>query len=324
MAWIDAHVAPFVEKIGKAQADRLVEQAIKLHGLAATDPGDPDDYDPRFVRIDAPVGPFAGNMRIEAEVSNADGHDLAEAVRAGAAALKDAGCDAPLEVRRSIALGDLARNQTALDLAAGGSDEESGDRTPARAAARRVDLHLHFAAEAQPDGTTGISPVGFMENHQKLVLLDQVRSWVRDTATAIRILPVLDLNDELTVARYEPTDRLRRQIHLRDTTCVFPWCTRPARRCDVDHVEPFDHEAAPEGRVQPGPTTTSNLATLCRHHHRLKTHAGWRVTTPASGVFEWTSPVGQRFRRDRNGTSDLTDVDVGDPLAHDSPRASSV
>lgn len=299
MAWIDAQVAPFLGKVGKAQTDRLVEQAIKLHGLATTDPEDPDEHDARFVQIDAPVGPFAGNMRIEAEVSNADGHDLIEALRAGAAALKEAGCWASLDVRRSMALGELARHQTALDLEA--------DHGPARSTARRVDLHLHFTAEAQPDGTTGINPIGFMENHQRLALLDQVRSWVRDTGTTVRILPVIDLNEPITVDRYEPTERLKRQIHLRDRTCVFPWCARPARRCDVDHVEPFDHDARGEAREQPGPTTTDNLGSLCRHHHRLKTHGNWKVETPASGVFHWTSPHGQRFRRDRQGTSDLTD-----------------
>ena len=40
-----------------------------------------------------------------------------------------------------------------------------------------------------------------------------------------------------------------------------------------DQVElVFDHDAVAEGRPQPGPTTTSNLACLCRSHHRLKTH----------------------------------------------------
>ena len=42
-----------------------------------------------------------------------------------------------------------------------------------------------------------------------------------------------------------------------------------ARRCmcDLDHVIP--HPA--------GPTSESNLAALCRYHHRLKTHTGWTV-----------------------------------------------
>src|SRR5690606_1983316 len=253
---------------------------------------------------------FAGSMHLEAEVSHADGHDLAQALSAGAAAIKAGGSTASLDVRRSMALGELARQQTSLDLAGSGGEDVSStgvgpdgdsDEAPARKA-RRVDLHLHFTAEVQPDGSTGISPIGFLEDGQKLALLEQVRSWVRGTHTEVRILPVIDLNEQFSTSRYEPTDRLRRQVILRDRTCVFPWCTRPARACDVDHVEPFDHDAVGEDRRQPGPTATDNLGALCRQHHRLKTLGGWRVTTPSSGVFDWTSPHGQRFRRDRDGT----------------------
>ncbi|KQV72724.1 hypothetical protein ASC64_20485 [Nocardioides sp. Root122] len=83
---------------------------------------------------------------------------------------------------------------------------------------------------------------------------------------------------------------------------MYPWCTRPARRADVDHIVEYDHEAEAEGREQPGPTTTSNLAALCRSHHRLKTHSAWTYTMVAPGVFEWTTPFGHRYLRDRHGT----------------------
>ncbi|HYJ26259.1 MAG TPA: HNH endonuclease signature motif containing protein, partial [Nocardioides sp.] len=95
----------------------------------------------------------------------------------------------------------------------------------------------------------------------------------------------------------------REQVILRDRTCVFPWCTRPARGCDLDHVIAYDHDADPEGRPQPGPTVTDNLAAACRFHHRLKTHTAWHYRVIAPGVFEWTSPHGHRYRRDRHGTT---------------------
>ncbi|NPC43708.1 HNH endonuclease signature motif containing protein [Nocardioides sp. zg-1230] len=99
---------------------------------------------------------------------------------------------------------------------------------------------------------------------------------------------------------------------LRDRTCVFPWCTRPARRCDIDHVIPHDPDAAAEGRPQPGPTHTDNLAALCRFHHRLKTHSPWRYEMVAPGVFEWTSPHGHRYRRDHTGTRPIDDSGAPD------------
>ncbi|QCC76284.1 HNH endonuclease signature motif containing protein [Nocardioides daphniae] len=301
VAWIDSQVAPFIEKMGRAAIDRLIERAMKLYGLATA--GDDDaPSDTRHVTIVGERDPFAQTMQVHAELDIADALDLEQAVAAGAAGLKAAGCEESLDVRRSLALGELARHQTALDLAGAGA----GDSTVERTTARRVDLQLHFTANVEPDGSLSFGATGHLENRQRLVLLEQVRRWVGTSHTDVRILPVVDLNSSLATERYEPTDRLRRQVLLRDETCVFPHCTRPSRRCDVDHVVPFDHDATAEGRPQPGHTVTENLATLCRGHHRLKTHTGWRLDSPANGVFEWTSPHGQRFRRDRHGTTDLT------------------
>jgi hypothetical protein len=119
------------------------------------------------------------------------------------------------------------------------------------------------------------------------------------------VKPVIDLNAQLTAPGYKIPAPIREQVQLRDRTCVYPWCTRPARGCDVDHVIEYDHDAEAEGRPQPGPTQTDNLACLCRFHHRLKTHSAWRYETTGPGVFEWTSPHGHRYRRDRSGTTAL-------------------
>jgi hypothetical protein len=102
---------------------------------------------------------------------------------------------------------------------------------------------------------------------------------------------------------------------------VFPRCTRPARGCDIDHVIPHDPDAEAERRPQPGPTQTANLAALCRGHHRLKTFTAWRYEMVAPGVFEWTSPHGYRYRRDRDGTTALDPPDQPpDPPGIPRPR----
>ena len=242
-------------------------------------------------------------MHVEADLDLADGLDLDRALAHGAEAQKALGSVESLDVRRAKALGDLARTQTALDLHTQGSTSaRSEDGLPT---AREVELHVHFDAAFVADGEavrTVFGPTGRLEERQRLVLLDQVKAWCGDTRTKVTIKPVIDLNAELSAPGYDIPDRIREQVVLRDRTCVHPWCTRPARSADVDHVVEFDHDAEAEGRPQPGPTTSSNLAALCRFHHRLKTFSAWTYRMIAPGVFEWTSPHGHRYLRDRHGT----------------------
>jgi hypothetical protein len=314
--FVDAQVAAVAGRVAPAQLDRLVAEALKRYDLAAADPAsDPEDghlhVDPRHVTINEEDVHFAGTMRVEAELDIADALDLGHAVAQGAAQQKALGSTESLDVRRAKALGDLARTQTALDLLTGSPapDRASGpDPDPRRQGdlppAREVVIHAHFDASAVGEVTV-FGPTGRMEEGQRLVLLDQVRSWCGESHTKVTIRPVIDLNTELTAEGYAIPDRIREQVLLRDRTCVFPWCTRPARRSDVDHIVEFDHDAAAEGRPQPGPTTTSNLACLCRSHHRLKTHTAWRYRMLEPGVFEWTSPHGHRYRRDHTGTTPI-------------------
>jgi hypothetical protein len=325
--FVDAQVAAVAGRIGSAQLDRLIAETIRRYDLATADPtADPEDgylhVDPRHVTVDTDDVHYAGTMRIEAEVDIADALDLDRALTHKAEEQKALGSLLPLDARRAKALGDLARTQTALELLTGepGTDRASGpdpdtqrqDRVspdtdadvPHLPAARQVVIHAHFDASFSGD-TTVFDPTGRMENGQRLVLLDQIQSWCADTRTEVTITPVIDLNTELTAQVYKVPADIREQVQLRDRTCVFPGCARPARRCDVDHIIAYDHDADAEGRPQPGPTTTSNLACLCRFHHRLKTHSPWRYTMVEPGVFEWTSPHGHRYRRDHTGTTAL-------------------
>jgi hypothetical protein len=74
---------------------------------------------------------------------------------------------------------------------------------------------------------------------------------------------------------------MRRTVQLRDQTCRHPGCTRPAQVCDLDHTIPWPQ----------GPTCPCNLACLCRHHHRLKTHdPGWTLHNHGDGHLTWRTP----------------------------------
>src|SRR6478672_1771511 len=167
--WVDSQVAAVAGKVGTAQLDRLVAEAIKRHDLA-TDPRpddeagedhadfDADQYlgtDSRHVTFDTRHVHHDGVMRMEAELDLADAYDLDAAVQHGAALLKALGSTAPLGARRAAALGDLARTQTALDLhAQNGSDISAAPRTgDGLPAAREVVLHVHLDGHLVRDET---------------------------------------------------------------------------------------------------------------------------------------------------------------------------
>ena len=77
-----------------------------------------------------------------------------------------------------------------------------------------------------------------------------------------------------------------RHVHIRDRTCVFPGCRRPARQAQLDHT--IDH-------AHGGPTTADNADPLCTMHHAWKTLRWWRLTQPRPGQFRWTSPLGRVY-----------------------------
>jgi hypothetical protein len=85
---------------------------------------------------------------------------------------------------------------------------------------------------------------------------------------------------------YRPSAALRHLIEIRDGTCRFPACRRPAQHCDLDHTRPYD-----DG----GTTCACNLAPLCRRHHRLKQTQGWTLTQPRPGHLTWTTPSGRKY-----------------------------
>ncbi|MGP9724003.1 HNH endonuclease signature motif containing protein [Corynebacterium sp. AOP40-9SA-29] len=87
------------------------------------------------------------------------------------------------------------------------------------------------------------------------------------------------------VEAYVPTAQIRAFVRGRDGTCRFPGCDVAAPRCDLDHVQRYDHDDPAAG----GPTDTRNLQCLCRAHHLLKTLGWWDPTIASDGTVMWTS-----------------------------------
>ena len=275
--FVDAQLAPFAHKSGPAAVERLVAEAT-----ARFEPQHVADVamhaaERRHVTVSHDQVSFAGTCAIQAELDLVDALDLEGALCREAAALAAAGCEESLDVRRSLALGVIARGEQTLDLDPG----EVAGRRPVRA----VTLYVHL----NEDATTGR-----VENHRRLTTVDQIKTWCRDGKVTIK--PVIDLNVPITHDGYQVPERIAEHVALRDQHCVFPWCTRAARRCDTDHVIPWPR----------GSTTTDNLAALCRRHHRLKTHSTWTYTILDPGSYLWSSPHGYQFLVDETGTTDVT------------------
>lgn len=113
---------------------------------------------------------------------------------------------------------------------------------------------------------------------------------------------------------YRPGAQLVGLVVDRDATCTFPGCRISATRCDVDHIEPYDHGANGDS---PERTTVDNLHALCRHHHRLKTSGRWTPDRdPVTGVTTWRSSTGRTYTRDPHPI----DPSVHEPVPRRPPR----
>jgi hypothetical protein len=75
---------------------------------------------------------------------------------------------------------------------------------------------------------------------------------------------------------------LRRALQHRDHGCCFPGCG--LRFTQGHHIQHW---------AEGGPTTLSNLALLCRRHHRSVHEEGFQVERLASGELEFRRPDGR-------------------------------
>jgi hypothetical protein len=335
--FVDAQLAPFAHRTGPAQTQRLLDEAIARFMPEYAAEARDRAAEQRYFTIDHDQVSFAGTSRVHGELDLADALDLEDALRRGADQLKALGNPETLDVRRSLAVGMLARGEQALELEPEGSTTAvaTGSASRRASASRQVVLYVHLSEAALRTHDTD-APAHLENAGGQLLTAGQVAAWCgRADTTRIVVKPVRDLT-----ALHHPTQhptqhpsahpprrsprlgasacpgattatdpyrvpaQMAEDVELRDRTCVFPWCHRPARRCDKDHIVPHD---------QGGPTCPCNLAPLCRLHHRIKTHGGWTYTTVEPGMFLWRSPHGHTWLRDHTGTTDLTPPPVEPP-----------
>jgi hypothetical protein len=102
----------------------------------------------------------------------------------------------------------------------------------------------------------------------------------------IEPVPVTDCDHRHETGAYEPSDRLRHLVEIRDGECTWPPCRRNARRTDFEHAIPWE---------QGGRTCACNAGARCRHHHHQKQAAGWRLDQHTPGYHTWTTPSGRQY-----------------------------
>ena len=91
---------------------------------------------------------------------------------------------------------------------------------------------------------------------------------------------------ESAPTKYYIPAALKRMVEARHPDCSVPWCAVPARVCEKDHIEPFNHKDPESG----GLTVMENLHPLCKRHHQLKTQKRFRVDRMDDGSLACVFP----------------------------------
>ena len=234
-------------------------------------------------------------------------HDL---VCEQAAQLKALGDTDTLEVRKAKAVGVIANRQAALDLGAllGPDDQPPAEPAQPVPSAAKTKLYLHLTLTdllGPEDSTARAAGFGTVERFGPATIA-RIKDWAGRSRVTIQ--PVLDMTRTDAVDAHDPPAWMRELVILRDQHCMFPWCTRDARACDIDHITPYQ-ENGPPGQTRP-----EALAALCRRHHRAKTFRRWRYHRTPSGDYHWTGPHGQTYLVTPTGT-----IPIPPPIPTDRP-----
>ena len=281
VVFADKMLAATPERMNEVHADKLVHDVRLFFDPDRAVAEEEAALSKRGVWLRRGANPATTDVTMILDSDDAELFD--QTVSRIASDLKELGDTDGLDVRRGKAVGVLADPQYALDLM-------SGREGAAPTTGFGGDWVVHFRPEDFADGT-GAADI------EKLgaITTDLLATWLARhgmDATILRVRPVLDLGEEWSVDRHDPPERMREQVLLLHSTCVFPGCHRDSRACDLDHIEPY---VSPDDGGPPGQTRPDNLAPLCRRHHRVKTHTAWDYKQIAPGLFTWTSPTGHQY-----------------------------
>jgi hypothetical protein len=173
---------------------------------------------------------------------------------------------------------DQLRADVAADLLTGRLDPATAPRVSVGVLVPMMTL---LGLSEEPATLDGYGPID----------ADTARRLTAHAPSFHRILthPVSSTILDVDRASYRPPADLKRWLALRDGTCRFYGCGRPARHCDIDHTKAWS---------QGGTTSAGNLAHLSERHHTVKHESRWKVEQHPHGRLTWTSPTGATFDSD--------------------------
>ncbi len=108
----------------------------------------------------------------------------------------------------------------------------------------------------------------------------------RELTVRLEPVPTYQCDHRHESHAYQPNDKLRHLVQVRDHLCTFPTCSRHARDSDFEHAVPYD---------KGGRTCACNAGARSRKCHRVKQSPGWTVTQPKPGWHEWQTPNGRTY-----------------------------
>ncbi|UFU05040.1 HNH endonuclease [Ruania halotolerans] len=341
--WVDAQVAWTIGTCSISQIERTVAAAMDRYDPAQAEADRLAALEGRRfdVHLDEVATPgVAGSgaiVHVDGALEVADALDLDAAVRDRARALATLLPGTSEDVRRSIAVGDLARGQDTLPLtttdtsatgAAGpgtgdGDDTDTSADTGAGSATKTLTRDVADTDSGPGRGATGRTVMLYL--HLPAHALNPGTGERRDYAAG-------SVFSTGAIGRCENT---KSPV---TTEQVRSWCQAAGRvivRPVIDlnaHYSASTYEANPRLREQitlrdshcrfpycqrtaraadqdhtipydqGGPTSTANLTALCRRHHRAKTHAGWSYLMITPGTYLWTDPDHVQYLVTTTGT----------------------
>jgi hypothetical protein len=281
VAGVEAEVLPVLAHVTPAMLEKLVAAAAIAADPQAADERTETARSARYVAVDSAVD---GVSDVWARLDTSAAIRLDARIDQVADLLRELGSSTPKAELRAVALGLLADPEAVQHLWQRVCAQRAG-RPLSPAESKPMPATTLYVHHRLDDGGTprwDLEDVGPISARAARELIGHAY---------VTVKPVIDLRQEVTSVGYQPSAHVREATLLTSPRCPFPFCNGNGRNGDFDHVDAYPR----------GPTSSSNGALPCRHHHRIRTHGRWVVKQPFPGVFVWRSPTGRLYLTDGRG-----------------------